>query len=96
MREHRCHHAGRGCLAMGSGNRDAVLHTHQLREHFCPRDDRDLATVGFLNFRILQIHSSRCNDDINLINILGAVAISDCPTQARQTAGNITLFKVGT
>src|SRR5258708_29423146 len=43
---------GGSCFPMRASYRDAVFQTHQLREHFGARDDRNLFLVRFDNFRI--------------------------------------------
>ena len=47
---------------MTPGNRHAVLHAHQLRQHLRPRYDRNLATARLENFRV-GIFDRRGNHD---------------------------------
>ena len=49
-------------FAMAAGNGDAVLESHQLGKHFAARDDRDLQTPRFGDFRIRGIEG-RGNDN---------------------------------
>ena len=65
--------AGGGGLAMGAGNRDAALESHQFGQHQCPRHDRDVSFPSGNDFRIVLIDCGRGHDRIGPANIFRRV-----------------------
>ena len=75
MRENCSHHAG-GCrLAVGTGDRDAVLHAHQFGQHLGTWNHGDFTPVGFLDFRIVLLYGGRGHHHVDIGEVLAAMTI---------------------
>ena len=75
--EQRGDHRGRRGLAVGAGDRDRLLHAHQLGEHFGAADPRQAALGGGCDFRIIVLDRGRADDHRGIAEIVGVMADRD-------------------
>ena len=93
--QHRVHHRRRGGLAMRAGDRDRVLHPHQLAEHLGARDHRDLARARGFDLGVVALDRARHDDDIRLGEVIGAVPAGDGAADVREMARDLGIVHVG-
>jgi len=76
---------------------DAVLESHQLREHFCAGYDWDVQAAGFDDFGILLSDGGTDDDHFGTGYVLRAVSLEDCGAQAGETlrSGRILEIRPG-
>ncbi len=89
-------HAGGGGFAVRTGDGDAVLHAHQLGQHFRPRDNRYQPPVRFENLRVSGAHGSGGDHHIGVADVFRPVPIGDISPQFDQPAGHLRLAQVRT
>ena len=78
--QHRGHQTGGGGFAMGAGNGDALLETHQLGQHHGARHHRNARGLGSQHFRVVGFHRRGCHHHIRAGNISGIMPkIHFCP-----------------
>ena len=73
--KHGSYHRSCGGFAVGASDGDAVFQTHQFREHFGARNNRDFPIVGFDHFRIVRLHRRGSDDDVCAIGVQSLVAL---------------------
>src|SRR5437660_8881238 len=76
--ENRSDHRSRRCLSMSARNRNAVFQAGKLGQHFSPCNDRNLASFGFLNFRIVGPDRRRSHHHMRAAHVFYGVARIDC------------------
>ena len=83
-----CQHAGdqtgRGRLAVGSGNRNALLHAHQLSQHLRAWHDGYRHLPGLHDFRVVGVHGTGCHHCFSSGHIAGSVADEGLDAQGGQ------------
>ncbi len=76
--EQRRHERGGRRLAVGAGDRDALLEPHELGEHFGAANDRNAPRARRENFRIVALDGGRNDGDRGLAEIRRIVADEHC------------------
>ena len=76
--EQRRHERGGRRLAVSAGDRDALLESHQLGEHFGAANDRNAPRARRDDFRIVALDGGRNDDDRSGAEIRRVVADEDC------------------
>ena len=79
---------------MRAGDRDAVLHAHQLAEHLGARDHRNLARARGLDLGVVALDRARHDDDVGLAEVVGAVALLDRAADRREVARDLGVVHV--
>src|SRR5262245_61957469 len=93
--EDRGHQGSSRGLAVGTGDGDTVLKSHQLSQHLGSRNDRDHQFAGTDDFRVGIFHSRGNNDHIYLSSyLLGSMAIGNTSTEGSQSPRGLRLAHV--
>ena len=93
--EHQRNHRRRRCLAVRAGDGDAEPEPHELREHFRPRDHRNLPPYGFPNLRVGGPHRSGDHDDVRVADVRGLVRVRDADAYRLEPIGDRRPLFVG-
>ena len=93
--EHRRDHRRRRRLAVGAGDRDGLLHPHQLGEHFGALDDRQPALDRRFDLGIAARDRGRADDHRRIAEIVGAVADLHRDAGLAQAFDDIAFGNVG-
>ena len=80
---------------MRAGDRDRLLHAHQLGEHFRALDDRQAPLDRRFDFRIAAADGGRDHDDRGIAEILGFLADHDRDAELAEPFDDIALGNVG-
>jgi len=92
--EHRSDQAGRGGLAVGTGDGDAVAITHQLGQHLGTWHHGNAAFKGGGHFRVGSVHGAGHHQHVGLSGVLSAVADENLCAKRLQALGDRRLFQV--
>ena len=87
---------GRGGLAMGAGDGDAVFQAHEFRQHLGARNHRNLVLVRFVNFGIVRFDRRRGHHHVRVIDVAGLVAVEDRGAEILQAFRDRRRLGVGT
>src|SRR4029079_16932986 len=69
--------------------------SHQFREHFGARYDRNVATSRLTDFRVVGTNGGRRHDDVGSAYVAGVVARPDAHAKLLQTFGDVRPLRVG-
>ena len=67
--EDRRDHGGRRRLAVDAGDGDGELHLQELRQHFGPRDDGDVAPVGLQDLGVVRPDGRGGDDHVGRFHV---------------------------
>ena len=81
-------HRRRRSLAVRTSHRDRVAQAHQLGQHLCPRNHRDVATGRLDHFRIRWLHRRRDHHDISTTDVLCGMADVHSDAERGQSVGD--------
>ena len=86
--EHQRNHRRRRGLAVRAGDGDAEPEPHQLREHFRPRDDRNLPPRGLPDLRVGRPHRGGYHDHLRVSDVRRLVRVGDADADRLQPIGD--------
>jgi hypothetical protein len=78
-----------------AGDRDAVLETHQLRQHLGARDRRDLVLARRLDLDVVARDGRRVDDDVGALDVRGLVPDEDLRAQLGEPLDGVTPLLIG-
>ncbi len=94
--EHQRHHRCRRRLSVRAGDRDAVAKTHQLGEHFRPRDHGNSPAPRFLDLRVRRIDRRRDHDHVRASDLRRRMPAPDPDAELLEPVGDVRRLRVRT
>ena len=82
------HQGGGSSLSMRSRDRNAILPSHQFRQHLSPGNDGDLPAPGLLDFRIVRLDRRGHDHHVRGIQVPRGVASMDAGAPFNQPFGH--------
>ena len=72
---------------MHPGDGDSIFQAHELRQHLCTLDHRNVVSVGFGEFEVVRAYGGAGNDYLGSGDVLCFVCLEDRCAQFRQALG---------
>ena len=89
------HQAGGRGFAVGTGNRNALLEPHQLRQHQRTRHDRNALFAGRQYLGVIRLHGCRGDHGINTCQVFCCVPHKGLDADARQATQRGAVRQIG-
>jgi hypothetical protein len=91
--QHAGDEAGRGRLAVGAGDRNAVMEAHQLGEHLGAAHHRDARRAGPSHLRVVRVDGGGDHHGIDVLDVPRVVADEDVHAALPQALGRRALAR---